>query len=731
MTKTPFALAGISLIAGIITYVALTQAYPFGGDPETIMFMLIIDFILLMVLGVVIARRVVKLWASTRSGKAGSRLHARFVTIFSLLAIIPSILMACFSSLFFFFALQSWFNDKVFTAVNESISVAESYLSEHQQGIKSDTLLMARDLNSLSLSTWTDGEVFQNHFYNLSLIHSLNESIVFNRSGIISARFGLTFSFRIDDFSEADFERASVGEIIIKPDQSIQLIEEESQDKIRALIKLDPMPDTYLMVGRYVDSKVIQHIEKSTKAAEEYLKLNTIKSDLEITGIALYLIISLLLLMAAIWAGLYFATKFVGPIVALIDAAEKIGEGQFQTKVPEHDPKSEVGKLSRTFNSMAGQLEDQRDTLLETNEQLSLKTIFMETVLSGVSSGIIGLDRDFKIQLANDAALQMLSLKKRMMIGKDLEHILPILKETITTLKRNDLHESEGQIKYLDEKGLTKTFLYKIAAEMQRKKPAGYVFTFHDITDLISAQRKAAWSEVARRIAHEIKNPLTPIQLSAERLVRKYKNQITEDQDTFIMCVETIVRQVEQIGRMIDEFSDFARMPSPIFKEVNIIKLCKQALFLQESAYPDITFQSKIILPKHTKDKDTFSIHCDPFQIDQVLNNILQNAIDAIQMQAESLAGEKHEKYLGRVDFKLTVHESFVTLEVIDNGIGIGDHTSDEITEPYITTKEKGTGLGLAIVKKIIEDHTGRINITGRKKGVSVEITLPFDPRKA
>lgn len=729
-TNAPFFLAGISLLAGILTYAVLTRSYPFGGDPETIIALFVVDLTLLLALTVVILRRVVKLWIAGKSRKAGSKLHARFVTIFSLLAIIPSVLMATFSSFFFFFALQSWFDDKVKMAVTESVSVAEAYLKEHQQNIRSDVLLMARDINSIGISRYYDPTVFQDHLYNLAFIHSVNEALIFDRAGNIVARFGLTFSIHLDQFTNTDFERAAQGDIILKSDQIDKSGKSSKGDIIRALIKLDNLPDSYLLIGRYVDGQVLQHIENTKQASDAYTQLDSTRTNLEQTGIALYLVVSLLLLLTAIWAGLYFANRLVKPIGRLIDAAEKVGEGKFDIQLSDPDPKSEFGTLTRTFNSMTTQLENQRSELLKTNDVLNLKSIFMETVLAGVASGVIGLDQKFTIELINESGLTLLGIPKDEILKKNVTKILPILSDEIAHLKTHTIHDLEGQLKYTDPEGITKVFLYRIAAEIQNEKATGYVLTFHDITDLISAQRKAAWSEVAKRIAHEIKNPLTPIQLSAERLLTKYKKQITDDAETFASCVETIVRQVEQIGRMVDEFSAFARMPGPRFQQVPFIKLCNQAVVLQETAHPNIVFKFHTQLNDFADRPEGVILQCDPGQIDQVLKNILQNAIEAIEMKKESLTSEaQRKKYIGRIDCKFEHSGKTISFSVQDNGIGMQNYTSEQLTEPYVTTKKTGTGLGLAIAKKIIEDHAGQIKIIPVQSGVRAEIILPFDAK--
>lgn len=727
-TNAPFFLAGVSLLAGILTYAVLTRSYPFGGDPETIIALFVVDLTLLLALTVVILRRVVKLWVAAKSGRAGSKLHARFVTIFSLLAIIPSVLMATFLSFFFFFAMQSWFDDKVKSAVTESVSVAEAYLKEHQQNIRSDVLLMARDINAIGISRYYDPSVFQDHLYNLALIHNVNEALIFDRAGTIIARFGLTFSIHLDQFTNTDFERAAKGDIILKSDQIDKSGKSSKGDIIRALIKLDNLADSYLLIGRYVDGQVLQHIENTKQASDAYSQLDSNRGDLEQTGIALYLLVSLLLLLTAIWAGLYFANRLVKPIGRLIDAAEKVGTGKFDIRLTDLDPKSEFGTLTRTFNSMTTQLETQRSELLEINDALNLKSIFMETVLAGVASGVIGLDQKFMIELINESGLALIGMTKDEILKKDVTKILPILSDEIAHLKTHKIHDIEGQLKYTDPEGITKVFLYRIAAEIQNGKATGYVLTFHDITDLISAQRKAAWSEVAKRIAHEIKNPLTPIQLSAERLLTKYKKQITEDAETFASCVETIVRQVEQIGRMVDEFSAFARMPGPRFQQVPFIRLCNQAVVLQETAHPDIVFKFHTQLNEFADRPEGVIIQCDPGQIDQVLKNILQNAIEAIDMKKESLTTDaQRKKYIGRIDCKFEHQGKTISFSVQDNGIGMQNYTSEQLTEPYVTTKKTGTGLGLAIAKKIIEDHSGQIKIIPVQSGVRAEITLPFE----
>lgn len=707
------ALSLAALAAGFATYTALTEGAPFGAaNPRTVTLLLTLDLALLLLLGVLIARRIVTIWIGRRRGLAGSRLHVRLVLVFSLLAVAPAIIMALFSTLFFYVGVQSWFSERVRTAVNESLAVATAYLQEHQQNIRADALAMANDLNQEAVRLANDPERFEQVVATQAMLRALSEAIVFNgTTGSILARSGYTFTLEFDPIPDDRLQTARRGEVA--------LIVSESGDRVRALVRLDRFADTYLYVGRMVEPRVLAHMASAEGAVREYAALESQRGSLQITFTLIFVVVALLLLLAAVWAGLIFATKLARPISALIGAAERVRAGDLTVRVSEPPNEDELGLLSRAFNRMTTEIESQRHELLATNRLLDERRRFTETVLAGVSAGVFGLDAEGRINLPNRSAARLLGVEdQESLIGCRLAELSPEMGELLGNAPRRPGRVVQDQIQVRRPGAATLTLLVRITAEGRGGEVRGYVVTFDDITELVSAQRKAAWADVARRIAHEIKNPLTPIQLSAERLRRKYLKEITGDTEVFTMCTDTIVRQVDDIRRMVDEFSAFARMPQPVMKPCNINDLVRQAVFLQSSAHSGrIRFAME--LPT-----GPLTLPCDSRQISQALTNLLQNAADAIEGRPPPADGAALPP--GAVTVRVTAEEERVVVVVEDNGKGLPTEERDRLTEPYVTTRAKGTGLGLAIVKKIMEDHGGVLTLEDREGGgARVGLVIP------
>ncbi|WP_247877916.1 PAS domain-containing sensor histidine kinase [Azospirillum sp. TSO22-1] len=708
------ALSLAAIAAGFATYGALTETAAFGGsNPRTVTLLLILDMVLLLLLAALVARRIVQIWMGHRRGMAGSRLHVRLVAVFSLLAVAPAIVVAAFSAIFFYVGVQSWFSDKVRTAVHESLQVASAYLHEHQQNIRADALAMANDLNQEAVRLSIDPERFDQVVSTQAALRALSEAIVFHgTTGRILARSGFSFALEFDPIPDTNLEQARNGEVV--------LIVHENDDRVRALIRLDRFVDTYLYVGRVVEAKVLQHYAAAKGAVTSYTELEGQRGSLQITFTAIFVIVALLLLMAAVWAGLNFATRLARPISALIGAAERVRAGDLQVRVSEPRDEDELALLSRAFNRMTTEIESQRRELLQANSQLDQRRRFTETVLGGVTAGVIGLDADGIINLPNLSAARLLGVEDpETLIGRRLVELSPEMGELLDNAPRRPGRLVQEQVQIRRPGAAPLTLLVRISAEAGGGEIRGYVVTFDDITELVSAQRKAAWADVARRIAHEIKNPLTPIQLSAERLRRKYLKQITpDDTEVFTMCTDTIVRQVDDIRRMVDEFSAFARMPQPVMKPVNVNDLVRQAVFLQTSAHAG-KVKFDVQLPQ-----GPLTVACDSRQISQALTNLLQNAVDAIEGRPAPENGGGPPP--GHVGVRIEADAERVALVVEDNGKGLPQDERHRLTEPYVTTRAKGTGLGLAIVKKIMEDHGGELTLDDRPEGgARVALVIP------
>ena len=701
-------LALAALTSGVVTYAAVTGALPFAADAHSILLLLLIDLVLLLLLGTVVAKRLVEIWAQRRRGLAGSRLHVRLVVLFSLIAVIPTIIVAIFSYLFLSVGLESWFSERVRSAITQSSVFADAYLQEHQQAIRNDVLAMAVVLNQESASLSVSPQRLEDEITGLARLRSLDEVIVIDGDRRVLARSKLSFLLSYEVVPTWAIGQADAG--------GVALITRESDTRVRALVRLDAFPDAYLYVGRFVEPAVLGYVDQTRRTATQYEQLEQQRTVFQITVAVIFLIIAMIFLFAAVWVGLNFATQLAKPISGLIAAAERVRSGDLAARVTEGEGDEEFASLSRAFNRMTSQLQSQQSELIEANRQLDQRRRFTVTVLAGVSAGVIGLDQLGRVNLPNRSASLLLGTELDHHIGEELGEIVPEMAELIAaaSLRPDRLAQSQVQ---LARRGRTHVLLVRIAAEQESGEVKGYVVTFDEVTELLAAQRKAAWADVARRIAHEIKNPLTPIQLSAERLRRKYLRQIESDAETFSICTDTIIRHVEDIGRMVDEFSSFARMPTPVIKSENLLEICRQALFLQRNAHLDIDFE--LIAPETLP-----GTACDARLIGQALTNLLKNAAESIQGRS----GDTAELPRGHIVIRILAEEGHgVTIAVEDNGKGLPVQERERLTEPYVTTRAKGTGLGLAIVKKIMEEHGGSLSLDDRDGGGAV-VRLIFPP---
>lgn len=716
-TKIGMVLVVGAVICGFATYAALTKTPPFGDDPNLVIWLLNIDLIILLLLVSLIARRIVSVWSGKKRGIAGSHLHVRLVYIFSILVAVPTIIMTIFSAFLFHFGIQAWFSQRVQTAINESQAVAQSYMEEHKEVIRADTMAMANDLERQLSRLIVDEEALSKMLDTQTFFRNLSEAIVMRENGQVIGRSALTFTLEYELPSSFNMENADNGDVI--------LIMNEDQDRVRALVKLQTANDAYLFVGRMIDPEVISHLTASKLAAEDYNALQSRYAGLQITVIMIFVVVGLLLLLAAIWSGLLLARQLVNPIGELINAADRVRAGDLSSRLPKSKRLEEFEYLAQSFNRMTNQIQNQRNDLIEANRQIDRRRRLTETVLTGVSSGVLGVDHDGMVNLANTSAITLLSKTEDNITGQYILDLLPELNPLLQKVAKRPKQMMQDEIPVVSKAYGKRIFLFRISIEVLEENTTGLIITFDDITELQSAQRKAAWSDVARRIAHEIKNPLTPIQLSAERLQRKYLKEIESDPETFSQCTETIIKHVGDIGKMVDEFSSFARMPDPVLKTENLSKQIQEDIILFKQAHSNIEF--------HVHDAPSeIMASIDARQIRQVINNLLKNASDSIS--------DKHGEAssTGVIDILIGTNNDNAFVAISDNGAGFPVHENlNTLTEPYITHKPKGTGLGLAIVKKIMEDHDGKI-ILGEtpwlkqhrdykdRHGATVIFTLPI-----
>ena len=704
-------LGAAAVASGIATVAALTGTQKGSADLQTVVALLYLDVVLLLLLAGVVARKLIQVWVERHRGRGGAGLHVRFAVLFSAVAVAPAVLVVAFSAIFLNVGIQGWFGERVSTALNASNTVARAYLQEHRNTIRGDALVIAAELNDNAAALSQQPEALHELLSFAATQRSLPEVVILDGVGRVVARSALSLSLEFDRAPPEAIEAARRGEVVV--------LTGDQDDRVRAVVRLARFVDAYLLVGRFVDARIIDHIQRVERAVSQYQATQQESRGIQISFVAMFVLVTVLMLLAAVWIGLTLATQMAEPIVQLIDAAERVREGDLSVRVDARGSGDEVAMLGHAFNRMTGQIDSQRRGLIDANRLIDERRRFTEAVLTGVSAGVIGLDATGAINLPNRSASDLLGIDLAAQTGTPMRAIVPEMSSLLDEVAARPDRLVQNQIR-LSRQGLSRTLHVRISAERLESEVIGYVVTFDDITDLLVAQRTAAWADVARRIAHEIKNPLTPIQLSAERLKRKYLKEITTDPEIFATCTETIIRQVEDIGRMVDEFSSFARMPQPSLKPDNLSEICRQAIFLERARHPLIEF----VLDLPPADVPLF---CDSRQIGRAIVNVLKNGAEAAEAAQEKADPARRSSFWVRL--KLAPGDAtrglatVVTVE--DNGIGLPAEHRERLTEPYMTTRTKGTGLGLAIVKKIMEDHNGEILLDDREGG-GARVSLVF-----
>jgi two-component system nitrogen regulation sensor histidine kinase NtrY len=686
-------LAAVALVLGIATFVVLAGGLSFGVNQNAVFALVLANLAVLLLLGTVLAGRLTRVAVERRRGSAGSRLHVRLVLLFSGVAVVPAIVVAVFATFFFDLGIQAWFNDRVRTALQESLQASRGYLEEHRNNIRADALGMANDLARAGALLAADANGFGEVLASQTALRGLTEAVVFEPvTGQIVASAGLMAGMGVTPPPPWATEQAKGGDVVV--------LGTDDSTRVRAVVALDSTPMLMLLIGRPVDPGILDHMARTEKAVAEYNRLDQNRSGLQVTLALIFAVVALLVLLAAVLIGLVLANQIARPVGRLIQAAERVRAGDLAVRVPEVISGDEMAGLSRAFNRMTGQLAAQRAELMDAYSQIDARRRFTEAVLAGVSAGVIGLDEQGRVELPNRAASEFLGIDLLAAIGRPLAEVVPEFAPLMAEAEAVPERPHTAEVQHGPAQA-RRTLLVRVGAERRREPGAGrgfgFVVTFDDITELQSAQRKAAWADVARRIAHEIKNPLTPIQLSAERLKKRFAREIASDPETFTQCADTIVRHVGDIRRMVDEFSAFARMPQPAIRLEDIGRVAREALVLPRTAHPAITYASDI--PERGP-----VAPCDRRLLGQALTNLLQNAADAVAMREGA----------GRIEVSVGTRDSEVCVMVADDGVGLPEDDRARLTEPYVTQKPKGTGLGLAIVKKILEDHGGRIVLEDR-----------------
>ena len=681
----------LALLSALATFLIVTGHTPLVPSHEVVVAVLAINAILCLLLFTLIIREIWPLWLAHRRGQAAVRLHGRIVAMFSLVAAVPAVVVAIVSALTLSGGLDRWFSERTKAIIENATLVGRAYLNENAGKLAGDTLAMATDIATQSPLLITEPQRFNLFLSNQANLRGLPVAYLIrkNRSVVQKAETGFTTELPLPP--EQVLEQATQAEpVILTPGGG------PTGGMIGAVVPVANNPDLFLYVARSIDKRILGYLAEAESASADYEIAQIRRASVQLAFALMYSGVALILLLSAIWFGVSFANRLVEPIRRLIGAADQVGRGNYYVQVPVKPSEGDLAHLGQTFNGMTSALRQQRDDVMSANEQLDQRRRFTEAVLAGISAGVIGLDHDLVVTIATRSAYQLLDLEDGSLVGRLLGDVVPELAVVLTDA-------SEGNRRAMREVGLERrgrprVFLVRVTSEESPAHQHGYVVTLDDISDLVLAQRSAAWADVARRIAHEIKNPLTPIQLSAERLKRRYGARITEDREVFDQCVDTIIRQVGDIGRMVDEFSSFARMPTAQIARDDLTDTIKQVIFLMRVGNPNVDIVAD--LPPERVEADF-----DRRLLGQALTNVIKNAVEAVTaIPAQAESG-------GRVTIRLDTQAAEVTIAVSDNGVGLPKDQRERLLEPYMTTREKGTGLGLAIVAKIVEELGGRIEL--------------------
>ncbi len=680
------------------------------SNPRSVIFFLSLGFMSLVILVSVILSEIYRLYANFRNQRAGSKLQTKIVAVFSIIAIIPVLIVAIFAVIFFERGIEDWFSKRVETALEKSAAIAENYNNETKRRIEGDALYIGVKLSNFNQINFSNRLQLEFILNNLASERGVNELALITTDGnIISASKN---SFFLPKIIEPNEFFAS-----ILNDNSPVAFVKTNNNIISVITPVIGHIGLYLYVSRYLDPVIIYNLKSVRESINDYTRAKRESDGAKVTFTMVFLAVALILLLLAVLIGISFANSITYPISLLMNGAEKISKGNLKFRISDDSFKNnELYNLINRFNRMIKQLYDQRKDLVTANEQIDNRRRFTESVLTGVKSGVLGVGSDDFIYLANKSALELLEVDASKLVGNNINDLFPSLKTFIKDIKDTKINFKEKQIEHY-VKGKKKIFIVGLSYEPYQKVENSYVVTIEDITQLIQTQRTAAWSDIAKIIAHEIKNPLTPIQLSAERLKYKYLDNIEKDKEVFANCIDTIIRQVSTMHRMVNEFSTFAQMPRAIFENININKIIKGNIGMTKLANKDILIDSNT-----TKVQD-LNIRLDPNLLNQAFNNLIKNSINAIREKRI-----KNSKLRGKIFIEIDKKEGYFFLKVTDNGIGF-PKDKEFLTEPYISRSNKGSGLGLAIVKKIMQDHKGSIELNNNidNSGANVTLIFPID----
>lgn len=680
---------GLALLSAFLTFVVLTELTPIRATDRVVTTFLAINTGTILMLVAIIVREIWKVIQARRRGRAAARLHVQIVALFSFIAVLPAVLVSIVANVTIDRGLDRLFSVRTRAVIENSLIVANAYLHEHGQLIRGDIIGMASDIARARPLFDQDRASFRELLTSDAAARNLPGAMLIDkdRNVLETAQTGIVQNFT----TPAPEFLQNVG------DDEPQIAVFVEGNYVAAVIRLRAFTDTFLYVARLLDPRVVAQLRQTQESVAIYSALEAKRLGIQVAFALMFTVIALTVLMSAVLIGLNFANWLVAPIRRLMGAASLVSTGDLHVQVPVNRSEGDLARLGETFNKMTQELRTQRDELVGASEVIDSRRRFIEAVLSSASAGIIGIDAADKIGILNRSAEKLIGHSESETLGRPLSEIIPELNELMATAREGAQRMVQGEIT-VTRNDRERNLSVRISAEHNSASRDSYIITLDDITELVTAQRTSAWGDVARRIAHEIKNPLTPIQLSAERIRRKFGKVIIEDKPIFEQCTDTIVRQVDDIRRMVDEFSRFARMPKPVMEQEDVADTVRQVVFLMRVGHPDIEIEAEI-------KEDPMPARFDRRLISQGLQNIIKNAAEAIGAVPPDELGR------GRIDVIAGRDGDDVVIDVVDNGIGLPKESRSRLLEPYVTTREKGTGLGLAIVGRVLEDHGGRIEL--------------------
>ncbi|HEY5378718.1 MAG TPA: PAS domain-containing sensor histidine kinase [Pseudolabrys sp.] len=678
---------GLALLSAFLTFIVLADLTPILPTHDVVVTLLLVNASAVLLLLGVIVREVWQVMQARRSGRAAARLHVRIVGLFSIIAAAPAILVAVVASVTLDRGLDRMFSTRTRAAIENSLIVAEAYLRDHAAIVRSDILVMSTEISRSKSVFEQDHTKLSQYLSFQASVRGLAAAIVLDKDVNVVARADLKIN---QAFAMPPRDAlAKIGEaepqIVLLPDTNY----------VAAVVKLPDYDDDYLYVTRLLDPSVVPQLQATRESVSEYAAIEARRLGVQVAFALMYTVIALTVLLSAVWIGLNFANRLVAPIRRLIGAANVVSTGNLHVRVPIHRSEGDLAQLGETFNRMTQELRTQRDDIMRARDLIDSRRRFTEAVLAGASAGVIGVDEEGRVSILNRSAEKLIGYTEPEALDHPLTEVFPELADFMAAARTGA--RTQDQIT-INRNGRERNLSVRMTSEQSGESAHGFVVTLDDITELVAAQRTSAWADVARRIAHEIKNPLTPIQLSAERIRRKYGNMIGPDRTVFDQCTDTIIRQVDDIRRMVDEFSRFARMPKPVIAAEDVADTVRQAAFLMRVGNAEIDIDTDIA-------EDPMPAKFDRRLISQALTNLIKNAAEAIAAVPPAELGK------GSIKVFAAREGDDIVIDVVDNGIGLPKENRSRLLEPYVTTREKGTGLGLAIVGRIVEDHGGSIEL--------------------